>query len=102
MKNKIACFVVLLSILCLSACGNEHAEPGIDSMTANAYMIEDGVKYKIIVIDGCEYIYGWDNGAYNGGYFLAHKGNCKNSLHQKNIQTITDTVEYKLIRESKQ
>jgi len=36
-----------------------------------------GVNYQIMEIDSCEYIIGRDNGGYNGGYFLSHKGNCK-------------------------
>jgi hypothetical protein len=36
-----------------------------------------GVNYQIVEIDSCEYIIGRDNGVYNGGYFLSHKGNCK-------------------------
>lgn len=37
-------------------------------------------KYKIILIDSCEYISSWVGGA-DGGPFLTHKGNCKN--HKK-------------------
>ena len=40
------------------------------------------VTYQIVVIDSCEYIIGTDNGPYNGGYFVTHKGNCKNSIHK--------------------
>lgn len=39
------------------------------------------VHYKTIEIENCEYILGTDEGAYNGGYFLTHKGNCKNTIH---------------------
>jgi hypothetical protein len=40
------------------------------------------ITYKIIIIDSCEYIIGSDNGGYNGGFFLTHKGNCKNPIHK--------------------
>jgi hypothetical protein len=32
---------------------------------------------EVIVIDSCEYIVGDDDGGYNGGIYLTHKGNCK-------------------------
>lgn len=32
---------------------------------------------QVIKIDSCEYIIGGDNGVYNGGLFLTHKGDCK-------------------------
>jgi hypothetical protein len=38
-------------------------------------------SYKIITIDRCEYIIGTDYKAYNGGYFMTHKGNCSNPIH---------------------
>lgn len=58
------------------------------------------IVYRIVVIDSCEYIWGWDGGGY-GGPFLTHKGNCKNPIHYKSIErkTVVDTVKYKLIRE---
>tara|TARA_R110001632_G_scaffold11100_1_gene40374 strand:- start:382 stop:600 length:219 start_codon:yes stop_codon:yes gene_type:complete len=37
---------------------------------------ENGMTYKIIVIDSCEYIWYKDNNHY--GQTMAHKGNCKN------------------------
>lgn len=40
-------------------------------------------KAEIIMVDGCEYIIGSDGGAYNGGIFMTHKGNCKNSIHPR-------------------
>lgn len=44
---------------------------------SKATEIFNGVNYQIVEIDSCEYIIGRDNGGYNGGYFLSHKGNCK-------------------------
>lgn len=64
-------------------CSDRHERNiGIDSIDANEKDIIEGVHYSIIVIDGCEYIFGKDDGGYNGGYFLSHKGNCKNKIHQ--------------------
>lgn len=37
---------------------------------------ENGITYKVIEIDGCEYIWYKDNRQY--GQTMAHKGNCKN------------------------
>ena len=37
---------------------------------------------KIIIIDGCEYIYGCIGGM--DGILLTHKGNCKNPEHKGN------------------
>jgi len=102
MKNKIVTFVILLSAAFgLSSCNKEgvEVEYAASTPTQTVYGLEYGVRYRIVVIDGCEYIFGWDNGAYNGGYFLSHKGDCRNPLHQKHIQTVIDTVEYKLIRD---
>lgn len=41
----------------------------------NKYRKPENVQ--IIIIDSCEYIIGSDAGAYNGGIFMTHKGNCK-------------------------
>ena len=41
------------------------------------------VTYRVIIIDGCEYMLGIAPGAYNGGVFLTHKGDCKNKLHHQ-------------------
>lgn len=41
---------------------------------------ENGIKYKVIVIDSCEYIY-YQPEAYEG--VLAHKGNCKFCAERK-------------------
>ena len=61
----------------------------------------DEYRFRVVVIDSCEYIYGvlksFDN--HRGYGFLAHKGNCKfceerrkhnNKQHSTNINTIKD------------
>lgn len=40
---------------------------------------ENGIKYKVIEIDGCEYIWYRDYRQY--GQTMSHKGNCKNEFH---------------------
>lgn len=44
-----------------------------------AERLERGIKYEIIKIDGCQYIY-W-HAIYEG--MFAHKGNCDNPIHKK-------------------
>ena len=39
---------------------------------------EDGSKYNVTMIDGCEYITSY---GYYGLPSYAHKGNCTNSIH---------------------
>jgi len=40
--------------------------------------------YKIIEIEGCEYIVYDSFRGYTGYGFMAHKGNCKNPIHEHN------------------
>lgn len=71
--------LLILFAVSLYSCGNNEAINPPLTMKKNVY--------QIIMIDGCEYIFGCDNYPYNGGYFLTHKGNCKNSIHYQNIPT---------------
>jgi hypothetical protein len=69
---------VLLVAVIFCGCQQEtinKAEQGYGDKKAIEIFI--GVNYQIVEIDSCEYIIGRDNGGYNGGYFLSHKGNCK-------------------------
>jgi hypothetical protein len=65
--------VILLSVL-MVGCGSSKNFTTI-------HINNDTLKYEIVTIDKCEYIIGTDNGGYNGGYFMAHKGNCSNPIH---------------------
>ena len=56
------CFVVLIFLGCTSE--NRESFPG---------------GYEVEVIDGCEYLIRGGFPGYRG--FMAHKGNCKNSIH---------------------
>lgn len=62
---------ILLFTLCLVSCCTNVAK---DKTSTS--------EYKIIEIDGCEYIKydGGENSA-NRVYVLVHKGNCKNIIH---------------------
>lgn len=82
---KSVTFVALIALL--AGCSDRATVPGVDSIGTDDKLILGGggsrsVTYRVIVIDECEYIFGTDNGPYNGGYFLAHKGDCKSRLHQ--------------------
>lgn len=60
-------FFILL-VMCCFSCSNDKNN---DNISINR--LTDGQKYRIEVIDSCEYI-----GHYSGyGYYLTHKGNCK-------------------------
>jgi hypothetical protein len=79
MKKSFIISVILLSVF-ISSCGPGKNEPdpaNFAKVTKGVMPISESTKYQIIEIDSCEYIFGWDNMAYNGGYFLSHKGNCK-------------------------
>ena len=61
------------------SCGGD-AERAADARQAKQDTTFEG--YKIIIIDGCEYIYKrYDN--FSGIPVLTHKGNCKNPIHNK-------------------
>lgn len=98
MKKLLFAFIIFLSF---ASCRPEVTSPKNEYYNdSSAIEIFNGVDYRIVVIDSCEYILGRDHESYNGGFFLTHKGNCKNPIHYKNIEKITvvDTVEYQLIK----
>ena len=66
----------LFAIIFLSLTG--CASRNID--VKNTDVTIDGKIFKIYLIDSCEYI-GFDIGQHSG--VLTHKGNCKNSTHNK-------------------
>jgi len=41
------------------------------------------LKYEVITIEGCEYIMYSTWSPYKGYGFMAHKGNCINTIHWK-------------------
>jgi hypothetical protein len=86
--------LILILAISLYGCLDEEKIVPVPESKSNPLSDASYVEYKIVLIDSCEYIFGHDNGTYNGGYFLSHKGNCKNPIHYKNFITVTDTVEY--------
>jgi hypothetical protein len=91
-------FLTLILLLTVYGCSEPKPEPTWPK--SEGPTLKNGyIEYEVVTIDSCEYILGHDKGFYNGGFFLTHKGNCKNPIHLKNKITVTDTVKYKLIKE---
>jgi hypothetical protein len=59
--------LILLSVLAFVMCGcvQKEEDGSLKLNTGGLY------ENRVVIIDSCEYI------SYNGGYGLAHKGNCK-------------------------
>lgn len=72
---------VFLTLLFLVSCdGPTYKEKSSNNWYSEGNQVKEifcGIYYTVVIIDSCEYIMGRDNGGYNGGFFLAHKGNCK-------------------------
>ena len=61
--------IVVFAIFCLWSC-NYEAPPAPTSYNK--------LKYRVVVIDNCEYIMVQrSSGGYHGYGYMAHKGNCK-------------------------
>jgi hypothetical protein len=102
MKKLIKIIIISFIVICFYSCLNENNNKykvNTDTINDEYYIKyrDVTIRYNIIIIDGCEYLVGSTNNTY-GGYFLTHKGNCKNPLHEQNKVTITDTIEYQLIK----
>ena len=86
-------YILLLTVLLLFSCEDGNEE--ITNSPTRHYIDLRGDDYEIETFthEDCEYIAieGYRRG------FCAHKGNCKNPIHYKNIVTVYDTVTYKLI-----
>ena len=98
--------VLLLLILMLASCDEQPIVPmnELEPVEANSVRrfhenpageFYYGVRYSIVVIDSCEYIFGEDSpstGRLSDGIFLTHKGNCK-FCQKRNAQlTIEDLL----------
>jgi len=59
--------LILLLVLAFVMCGCVQKEED-GSLKLNTGLLNES---HVVIIDSCEYI------SYNGGYGLAHKGNCK-------------------------
>lgn len=76
--------IYLVAATILGSCSQPISEKKENTYRdSSAKEIFDGVSYQEVVIDSCEYIIGRDELPYNGGYFLTHKGNCHNPIHNK-------------------
>ena len=67
---------VILLICVLAFLGCET--PNIEKKTTDVIIDETGRKVEIMMFDGCEYVYV----EIYRKLGLAHKGNCKNPIHQ--------------------
>jgi|SaaInlStandDraft_1057018.scaffolds.fasta_scaffold01867_4 hypothetical protein len=72
---------------CGDSSAGEEILPKISKSTSMEHMIHQikENKYKVVNIEGCEYILykDLDRTHSNHSYgFMAHKGNCKNPIHQ--------------------
>lgn len=98
MKRKIINIIILIvSITALWDCESwvprEEIKVG-DVYTPTGTIFIQGkytsdVEYQIVIIDSCEYIIGNDRGTQNGGFFMTHKGNCKNPIHKFQQQIVS-------------
>lgn len=68
--------LILLLMIGLSSC-----EPTIID-TSVAEDATPVINFKTIKVEGCDYLYSYKDGPYVGRGFLAHKGNCKNPIHE--------------------
>ena len=65
---------IFISISLLSICFISCSEPNVPVQKTKYIVKEGGNHVEIVIIDGCEYLYGpWGNAT-----VLTHKGNCKN------------------------
>ena len=78
--KKITIILIMLVGVALTAC-DEHE--GALSTSHNVKGLEKA--YKIVVIDGCEYISYDAKRGYSGYAYFAHKGNCSNKIHCHNL-----------------
>lgn len=65
---------IAVMLLTLASC---H-EPNVKVKNTNYVISEDRGPLTILIVDGCQYIYGdWGNAT-----VLTHKGNCNNPIHK--------------------
>lgn len=81
MKKLKLLFSVVLILLISVSCDKYE---GVLSSTNNTSL--DGLKskHKVVVIEDCEYIVYTVHKGYSGVGYMAHKGNCSNSIHKCN------------------
>lgn len=89
--SLLAAFAVILVLtLSLIGCGNPNPSGQRTSTVVDLNSTEYRVQgnnllernVKLVVIDGCEYLYGpWGNAT-----VLTHKGNCTNPIHPEHTR----------------
>ena len=80
MKTIKGLAILTIAIVLLSGCGGGNS--GTCFFSGRSYEI-DRAYYKLYEVDGCEYFVS------SSSTIIAHKGDCKNPLHQ---MVIHDTV----------
>lgn len=78
----------ILLVILFSSCERETKKQVAsenETHTINQINSIDYHDLEILEIDHCEYIFYKKNAGTNRGFgFMAHKGNCKNPIHQHN------------------
>jgi len=65
---------IALTLLTFTSCTDSNVETKATNIQVGSY----STPIRIIVVDGCEYLWGdWGNAT-----VLTHKGNCSNSIHK--------------------
>lgn len=73
LKAIISILAIAIALI-LTGCEESHVARNVDTKQTN-YIVRPGHRpLEVVVIDGCEYLYGpWGNAT-----VLTHKGNCPN------------------------
>ena len=76
-------FLLVLAVMFVVASCDSGQNPNNLPVMAKALKVQDtiavnagpylDIKMYTVIIDGCQYIMGDDDGPYNGGYFLTHR-----------------------------
>lgn len=97
MLKRIFIFSLILMLFC--SC-DEQELTHLEQKNFNDYPARElfkGVKYRIVTIDSCEYIFGMDSEGSRGysreGLFLTHKGNCKFCNNRNNNKSMGIDIE---------
>lgn len=85
--------LLLIATIFMVGCVEQKVIQKQEATTTNkAFVVRGPLNFpstlNVIVIDGCEYLYGYVGG--NEGCILCHKGNCNNSVHIYNKKKLND------------
>lgn len=87
MKHKqLISAAMVIFLFCACQPQIQEKEISVSEITTEQLINEIDVHdLKVLVIDSCEYIFYKKSPVSNRGYgFMAHKGNCKNPIHDHN------------------